>query len=197
MKTVKPIFKHRGVDGNYNSGYVGFSYRSTNLVSRGIAIFTRGEYKGIVPSHAFYVVDSKKIIEATGEGVHYTDINHYFDDPSIIVFFRRPRGLDSEKVRIMTEYADSIVGREYDYGLITHFVLRYLLIDRLQNLPWLRKKPSLFDTPQNFICSEAVASILNQIPEYSNLLPLSEYHSSKIDPLQLFRGDIFEPWGFV
>lgn len=190
MKTINPRFKSRGIEGNYGAGYIGFSYKDDNVVSQGIAWFTREEYNGIVPSHTFYVVDHRKIIEATGEGVHFTDINHYFNEPHYVVFFKKPLHLSSDYIFQITDWLHKQLGKSYDYSAILGFLLK------VERLWFLRKYPSIFDSRDEFVCSELVASALNQIPEYSNLFPLSEYHPSKIDPLMLFRSELFEEWNF-
>lgn len=190
MRTEKPIFRGREGLGNYSAGMIGFSYRTNSVASFGIAMFTRGEYEGIIPSHAFYVVDQHKIIEATGEGVHLTDINHYFDDPHCIVFFKKPVDLTSDKIILMTDYLYDQLGNKYDYSLIFGFLLS------IERWRWLRKYPSVFNSNKEHICSELVSEALYQVVEYSNLFPLSEYHPSKIDPFMLFRSEIFQEWCF-
>jgi hypothetical protein len=192
MIIVPPKYKSKGEDGNYSAGYVGFSYKDNSIVSFSISIFTRMEYEfGVVPSHAFYVVDEKSIIEATGLGVRFTQIEHYFEDPHYIVFFRKPRNLNPYKVAVMTDWLFKQVGKEYDFKLLASFFIW------IESLPFLRKYPSIFNTPSNFLCSELVAEALNKIPEFSAAPPLSTYHTSKITPNQLFHSEsIFEPWKF-
>jgi hypothetical protein len=146
---------------------------------------------GVVPSHAFYVVDEKTIIEATGLGVRVTNIEKYFDDPHYAVFFRKPRNLNPYKMAVMTDWLHKQVGKEYDFKLIMGFLFM------IESLPFLRKFPSIFDTPSDFVCSELISEALNKVPEFSLAPPLSSYHISKITPNMLFRSDaIFEPWTF-
>lgn len=166
--------------------------KDDSLVSVGISLFTRMEFEyEVTPSHTFYVVDEKSIIEATGLGVRYTNIDHYFEDPHYTVFFRKPRNLNVYKIAVMTDWLFKQVGKEYDYKLIVGFLFV------IESLPFLRKFPSIFNTPSEFVCSELISEALSKVPEFSLAPPLSTYHTSKITPNMLFRSEaIFEPWHF-
>ena len=49
---IEPVF-----GGNYNIGYIGFSYDTASIVSKGIAKFTKSfNYSSITVSHALIVV---------------------------------------------------------------------------------------------------------------------------------------------
>jgi hypothetical protein len=200
MRSVKPIYKGLATRSleqpNYGKGYVGFSFRDNNLMSKGIAYFTRGEYEGIVPSHAFVVENDTTIIEAHFPHVRRYPIQEYFNDPHVIVFFKKPHDLKPFDAHFMLERAGLHVGSNYDASVLVYFVGR-----------WIREKfnfgkippshhPAFWDSPESFMCSELVSDALNQIPKYSNLLPLSEFHPSRIDPFMLFRSEIFEEWKF-
>jgi len=190
--TVIPKYKSKGVPGNYGASYIGYSYKDNSLISFGVSLFTRMEYEyGITPSHSFYVVDEKSIIEATGLGVRFTPIDKYFDDPHYAVFFRKPRNLNPYKIAVMTDWLSKQVGKSYDFKLLASFFIW------VESLPFLRKYPSIFDTPSHFLCSELIAEALNKVPDYSASPPLSTFHTSKITPNQLFRAEaIFDPWTF-
>lgn len=198
MKSVTPRYQYaRTLDPNYGPGWVGFSYRDNDVFSKGIAWFTREEYEGIVPSHTFIVQDEKTIIEAAGGKVRVYPIQNYFNDPHIIVFFKKPRNYDKNRAYTIIRRAAAKVDKTYDYSLFFYFISHFLFLDYIEKkFPCLRKRPSFFDSANKFICSEVVADSLNQIPEYSNLFPLSEYHISKIDPFKLFRSEIFNTWRF-
>jgi hypothetical protein len=201
MKTVKPIYqaeryKRRGeINGNYGPGYIGFSYRDNNVISEGIAYFTEEEAKDIKVSHSFYVVDQETIIEAEFTGVIMSDPKKYFDNPHAIVFFKKPIHLFNSYITVMSEYALSLVGKPYDYGLFINFLYQWFVTKILRReIP--KKDPPLLDNPNGFMCSEVSASTLNRIPEYSNLFPLSEWHPARISPMLLFGAKIFEEWKF-
>lgn len=196
MKTIKPRYAgDRVLDPNYGPGWIGFSYRDNNIISQGIAFFTREEYEGIVPSHAFIVRDKDTIIEATLPEVKTTPIKKYFDDPHVVVFFKKPVDLIPQGSSDIVFQAMLHVGREYDTSLFGYYLLRTVL--RLLG-KWepFKDKPAWFDSPDQWICSELVAYCLKAIEKYANLFPLSEYHPSKVDPLMLFRSEIFKEWSF-
>jgi hypothetical protein len=196
MRVEKPKFIGRGGPGNYGAGMIGFSYRTNNAVSAGIAFFTEEEAKEIKVSHTFYVVDANTIIEAEAEGVILSDPHKYFNDPYIVVFFKKPRNLTPDHIQKMTEYAFTLVGKKYDYGLFFTFVYQWFTKKILRmDLPF-KKQPPLLDNPNAFVCSEVSTNTLNQITEYSNLHPLSEWHPARISPLLLFNSEIFDKWKF-
>lgn len=194
MRIENARFKGRDGIGNYGAGYIGFSMRDTNFVSQGIVFFTKEEEPTIKVSHSFYVVDAHTIIEAEAEGVVMSDPKKYFDDPHIHTFFKKPRNLNPDYVRIMTEYAYSLVGKPYDWGLFANFL--YQWVATKLHIPLSKKSPPLLDNPNGLMCSEVSSSTLNQILEYSNLDPLSEWHPARISPLKLFPSPIFDPWSF-
>jgi hypothetical protein len=197
MKVEKPKYIGRGGPGNYGAGFIGFSMRDTNFVSQGICYFTEEEAKSIKVSHTFYVVDANTIVEAEAEGVVLSDPKKYFDSPHIHVFFKRPRNLSADYIQKMTTYAFSIVGKKYDYGLFLTFIYQWFVRKVLRlDLPF-KKQPPLLDNPNAFVCSEVSTNTLNQILEYSNLFPLSEWHPARISPLLLFASEIFDAWKFI
>ena len=176
-------------------GYIGFSYRTRSIVSEGIAYFTKEEHDTIIVTHTFLVVDDQHLIEAAYKGVNYQSLGYYFYDPSIVVFFKKPKGLTSEIASVLIEEAKTHVGEKYDFSLYLYFLEKTLLswfIDNFRD----NKKPAFFNTPKEFICSELVGACLNKVDEYSKLKPLSEYHVSRISPMDLFRSEILEEWSY-
>jgi hypothetical protein len=203
MKSVKPVYVgSKSLEKpNYGPGYLGFSYNDDNLFSYGITLFTKIESDKIVVSHAFLVIDSNTIAEATIGGVQLSPISKYFDNPHYAVFFKKPKGLNGEMAERLATVAKSKLGMGYDYGLITHFFLRKFFLYRwISESVFFRKKPSLFDSKGEDLCSEYVCEVLNSEAYYQSLFPLNTYHPSKIDPLRLFRADddygVLEPWKF-
>lgn len=196
MKTVKPRYiEDRDLNPNYGPGYIGFSYTDNNIVSQGIAMFTREEYDGIVPSHCFMVKDKNTIVEAFFPYVREHSVHDYIEDPHKIVFFKKPNGLTDKEKDMILFVAVLQIGHKYDTSLFGYFLLRWLL-RRLGRWEPFKDKPAWGDSPEEWVCSELIAHCLKQIDKYSNLFPLSDYHPSKIDPLMLFRSEIFKDWNF-
>jgi hypothetical protein len=195
MRVEKPKFIGRDGEGNFGAGWIGFSMRNTNFVSQGIVFFTDlDELNSVEVSHSFYTVDGHTIIEAEANGVVMSDPSKYFNDPHIHVFFRKPIHLSSEYIMIMTNYAFGLVGKSYDYGLFINFLWQWLC-SKL-GIPISKKSPPLLDNLDRLVCSEVSAETLHQIPEYSNLFPLSEWHPARISPMLLLPSEIFEPMEF-
>lgn len=199
MKIVDPVYAgDRSLEPpNYGAGWIGFSRRTEwwNILSPGIAFFTREEYEDLVPSHAFIVKDRNTIIEAIWPTVCELPIEKYFKHPNTLVFFRKPRDLTPLDAQQIVFNAVMRLGQKFEFDLFGYFMFRWLM-RRLGRLEPFKKKPALLNSPKEWICSELAAECLKEIPKYSNLLPLSEYHTSKIDPLMLFRSEIFEEWEF-
>lgn len=197
MIVKKAKFKGRDGEGNYGAGFIGFSMRDNNLISLGICLFTREEASSINVSHSFYVVDEHTIIEAEFNGVVMSDPVKYFNDPNIHVFFKKPIHLSPEYIQKMTEYAYTLVGKGYDYGLVVNFLYQWFMV-KVLGREISTKSPPLLDNPNALMCSEVSASTMDQILEYSNLLPLSEWHPARLSPEKLFYSpELFEEWKFI
>lgn len=196
MRTIKPRYAgDREINPNYGPAWVGFSYTDNNIVSQGIAFFTRAEYEGIVPSHCFIVKDKNTIVEAFFPYVREHSIHDYLDDPHKIVFFKKPKDLTDKDINTILFLAILQVGHKYDTPLFGYFLLRYFL-RLLGRFEPNKDKPAWGDTLEGWVCSELVAYCLKTIDKYTNLFPLSEYHTSKVDPLMLMRSEIFEEMEF-
>jgi hypothetical protein len=192
MKAVTPIYEfEKGYKGNYGPAWVGFSYRSNNIGSYGISWFTREEVDNLVISHSFIVLDQCSVVESTPAGVHKSDLKGYFDDPYCQVFFKKPRNLDYDRMKLIIDRAKSHIGKEYDYGNLMYFLLKLII-----HIPIINKRAFFLDTSDEYMCSELVADALLSVKEYSNLYPLSKLHPSKISPMDLFKSEIFKEWRF-
>jgi hypothetical protein len=186
----------RAVDPNYGPGMIGFSYRDNSVVSRGIAWFTQEEHDRIVPSHTFIVRDKTKLVEAHFPEVREAELSEYFDNPHIVVFFKKPKELTIKEIDVLVFNALLHLGRKYDVGSYGYYLVRKLL-RLLGRFEPNKDKPSKFNSPEAWVCSELVSHCLKMVPKYANLFPLSEYHPSKIDPVMLFRSEeLFQPWSF-
>ena len=191
MITKEPKYSgERALGVNYGPAYIGFSFRDNNLFSKGIAYFTRGEYSGIVPSHSFIVKNEHEIIEATWPKVKVTPIEKYFNDPHLIIFFKKPVNLGIKEINSIIFSATMHLERKYDVGLLNYYLLR-IILRWFGNWEPFKRRSSWFDTPEAWVCSELVAYCLSSVDLYTHLFPLSDYHPSKIDPLMLFRSEIF------
>jgi hypothetical protein len=197
MKSLAPRYSmDRAMDPNYGPGYVGFTYRDNNVFSHGIAWFTREEYDGIVPSHSFIVRDKNTLIEAALPEVHIRNLSEYFNDPHMVVFFKKPKELTSQDIDTIVFTATLHLGRKFDVSLFGYYIVRKIL-RLLGRFEPNKDKPSFFNSPDEWVCSELVSYCLKAVSKYANLFPLSEYHPSKIDPLMLFRSEeLFEAWRF-
>jgi hypothetical protein len=198
MRTVKPVYVGtKGLEKpNYGPGYVGFSLNNDSYFSQGIAIFTAEEADTVKFSHSFLVINETSLIESTIGGVQVSPLVKYFDNPHYAVAFKKPKSLDADVTEILLKKANSLVGKEYDYSLITYFFLRKFFW-WLERSPLLRKRPSLFNTPDRYLCSEFIAECLNEIPLYHAAKPLCIYHPSKISPMDMVRSEnLFNKWKF-
>lgn len=197
--SVKPEF---GV--NYKVGYIGFTFTDNNFVSNGIAWFTRWD-KGKNPdvptlnlSHNFIVSNENECIEATTPSVCFSPLTKYFDNPHTHVCFRKPLGMTELTGHLMALDASHQLGKPYDYSLIAGHALSDTLVGKLLEeitdeksrifLTWL------FENKKRFICSELVAMVMRNRPEYCGKGVLV-YPPYSIDPQQLFQDhEIFAPW---
>ena len=194
METIRPKFSYLGPNANYGPGYIGFLFRDNNIFSKGIAYFQRNEIDDTKISHSFIVRDEDVIIEATIHGVRYWPISKYINDPHIAVVFKKPISLDSAKSTRIVTRAELHIGQKYDTSLFLYFIKKYF-IDLFCDNPRLDRRASIFDSPNEWICSELVADALTI--DYSSFDPLNRLHPSKIDPITLFNSEIFKEWKFA
>lgn len=185
---------------NYRMGHIGFSYRSSSLVSRGIAYFTRWSCLSDIPvSHVLIVTGADTCVEAVkGIGVVETPLAQYFDDESLRISFREPVGLTPDLARRIADTAAGQVGSAYDTSLILAQaldgsflgrLLRHLYKERhhLRVADWLNH-------PDRWICSELAAYALDSQPEYHDRGILAKPDAA-IQPQELFEDTtLFKPW---
>lgn len=195
IQTIKPEF---GV--NYDVGYIGFTMTRGDDISEGIAYFERFErMSDIAVSHAFVVTGDDELVEAHIEhGVQRDCISKYFDDPNVLVFFRKPRNWTPGMGRVIANAAISKIGRPYASGLIVADVLADTLFGRLANKVFKqwpdRFVRALLDEPNRFICSELAAYALSQDYLLYKIGVLKNPLDA-IDPQELFEDEIiFDDW---
>ncbi|MFN9622646.1 MAG: hypothetical protein ACK587_07425 [Cyanobacteriota bacterium] len=185
---------------NYGAGYIGFTYTQSNILSLGIAYFTRWtRMHDIKVSHALVVTGPNECIEAHMEGgVKRTTLDTYFNNPSCQIFFRKPVGLTPELAEGIIRAAEDHLGCAYDIDLIaaqlqvnslTGQLIRHRLIPNLEETICQRR-----DHLDRWICSELVAHCLDSQPAYHDKGVL-EHSDATIDPQELFEDDqIFATW---
>jgi hypothetical protein len=185
---------------NYDAGYIGFTYTQSNIVSRGIAYFTRWtRMHDIKVSHALVVTGDNECIEAHMEGgVKRTKLDTYFHDEQCQIFFRKPKDLNTALAANIIKAAEEHLGCAYDIDLIaaqlkvnsvSGQLIRHLLLPNFEEDVCRRR-----DHLDRWICSELVAHCLDSQPEYHNKGGLV-HSDATIDPQELFEdGQIFEPW---
>lgn len=185
---------------NYKAGYVGFTYTGSNIISRGIAYFTRwSQMHQIKVSHALIVSGENECIEAhMNGGVKRTNLSTYFDDEKCQIFFRKPNGLTPDLAQRIISAAEAQLGCDYDIELITAQLesnsLTGRLLRRLLGPGVEDRLCKLKDHADRWICSELVAHCLDEQPKYHDKGVLI-YNDATIDPQELFEDDVtFEAW---
>ncbi|MFN9548200.1 MAG: hypothetical protein ACK6AD_14240 [Cyanobacteriota bacterium] len=185
---------------NYGAGYVGFTYSQSNILSRGIAYFTRWQrMHDIKVSHTLVVTGENECIEAHMQGgVKRSKLDTYFHDEHCQIFFRKPNALTPPLAAAIIQAAEEHLGCAYDIDLIAaqlkvnsisgHFI-RHRLLPNLEEAVCQRR-----DHLDRWICSELVAHCLDAQPEYHNKGVLA-HSDATIDPQELFEDDlIFQAW---
>lgn len=194
-KDIVPVYGE-----NYKAGYIGFTYHSDHILSRGIAYFTRwARMEEIRVSHCFIVACKNDVIEALKKpGVCVDHIAKYFEDPHCQIFFRKPVGWNQDLADAIVYTAAGQVGDKYDVPLLVAQALQGTFLGRAINKIF-RGKPDefvsgLLDGVDRWICSELCAYCLDEQPQLRNKGILAK-PTNTIDPQELFEDpDVFEPW---
>jgi hypothetical protein len=186
---------------NYDAGYTGFTCTvDRSAISKGIAWFSRWDQLGdISVTHALTVTGPNTCVEALiDQGVVVTELDRYFNDPNVLIFFRKPIQYDSYMARNIVEAVCSQVGTQYDDGLIKAHAIRNTYLGRLLALTtkqlsdgWIT---AMLENPAEWICSELAAYGLNGDPRLAGLGVL-RYPPTMILPQTLFEDEeIYDPW---
>lgn len=186
---------------NYGNGYTGFTCPvKPGMLSRGIAYFTRFDRLGdITVTHALTVTGQDTCVEAlVDRGVVETPLQHYFEDPDTLIFFRKPRRLDSAAERIILNAVYAHVGDAYDKRLIAAHAITGSFFGRFASLVSQGESDAfvawMLDNPIAWICSEYAAWALNKVPALSGHGVL-RYPAATINPQELFQCDVtYNPW---
>ena len=184
---------------NYAPGYIGFQYDVDGLTGEldaGIAYFTRWDrLSSIKVAHTFVVSSQFECVEAIGSGVQVSPLLPRFKDPTIAVFFRKPRYYSLDLGCAISRAARAQIGAPYDRRLIAGQALvngwlPHLLLPECAEIKVL----SWFRTPGAFVCCGLAAYAMQPQTELHNLGCLRRPFWS-INPQLLFEDDqVFEPW---
>jgi len=186
---------------NYKPGYTGFTTTvDRSAISHGIAWFSRWDQLGdISVTHALTVTGPNTCVEAlTDCGVVESKLDSYFNDPNVLIFFRKPVDYDRYMARNILEAVCSQVGAQYDHDLIKAHALRNTFLGRLLALTtkqlsdgWIA---AMLDDPDKWICSELAAYGLKADPRLFGRGVLS-HPVTMITPQALFEDSIiYAPW---
>ena len=179
---------------NYGAGYVGFTYTQSNVLSCGIAYFTRwSRMHDIKVSHALVVTGENECIEAHIKGgVKRSKLDTYFHDEHCQIFFRKPKELTPRLAAAITQAAEELLGCAYDIDLIAtqlkinsitgEFIRHRTLPNFEENVCQQR------DHLHRWICSELVAHCLDRQPNYHYPGVLA-HNDATNDPQELFEND--------
>jgi hypothetical protein len=196
VTTVKPVY-----GGNYNKGYIGFTYDKGNVIAEGIVHFTHWEsMSNIYATHAFVVTDKNSCIEADAgkDCVNKGTLERYFGKNTCQVFFRKPKGLTDDIANRIIQTVKPQVGKKYDFkSILTQALAGTFLghfFDKLLRGQLENKLAEILNDPNKWICSELAAYALDEQPEYKDKGILQRPNAT-ISPQELFEDSvIFEPW---
>lgn len=185
---------------NYGKGYIGFTYSDSNVISKGIAYFTRwARMSQIRVSHALIVTDENECIEAhMNGGVQRSALSRYFGDPRCQIFFRKPIDLLPAIADAIAGSAETQLGCAYDIGLIAGHALPNTFIGRLIEKRFDGNFESLLckflNHDNQWICSELVSFCLDQQDAYHDT-GILKANVETISPQEFFEDPfIFEAW---
>jgi len=181
---------------NYGAGYTGFTCRVTpGMLGKGIAYFTRFDrLHDITVTHALTVTGPDTCVEAlVDRGVVETPLSRYFNDPDVLIFFRKPKHLDEVAARLICKAVYLHLGAAYDRNLIAAHAVAGSFFGRLASLlsdgysdafvAWL------LDNPDAWICSEYAAWALGKVPQLAGHGVL-RYPAATINPQELFEDHV-------
>jgi hypothetical protein len=195
VKSITPKFED-----NYHVGYIGFTFTDESIVSEGISYFERwNRLSDIRVSHTFVVTGDDELVEAHIEhGVQRDTISKYFNDPSVHVFFRKPRGWNLMMGGTIAEAAKTKIGCPYATGLIIADAAADTFLGHWLNKIFRQWPARLggwtFGWSGHFICSELAAYALSHWPQFYGRGILANPLDA-IDPQELFDDEIiFDDW---
>lgn len=186
---IKSVVPQYGV--NYDIGYIGFTFTDDSFISQGIAWFERWDRTSpIKVSHTFVVAGPDNTIEALAEGVVQSDLDKYFNDPHVHVFFKKPKPFNSIIAKGIVIEASKHIGEKYCYSLIVADAIDRSFIGHMLGL----NVTKYFEHRKEEICSQLVGEVLQEQPEISKYGCLQN-PARMLTPQMLFEDPfIFELW---
>lgn len=198
MESIKPEYGQ-----NYHSGYIGFTFQDSSIISEGIAYFTRWNRMIDIPvSHVLIVTSENTCVEALAqEGVVQSRLDKYFNDKNTHIFFRKPKWMNEMVSNEIIQTAQKEIGAQYCNGLIAIDAIRgtFLghLLDNMTHNQLFDGMATTLEKNGSFICSELAAHCLksaNSWEPYNHEGVLAR-PAGAITPQALFCDDtIFEQW---
>jgi len=185
---------------NYFKGDIFGTDIDCSLLHGGIAYFQRWDKMGDIEcQHVGIVKDENTVIQAhLKKGVHEANIHDMFEDPRLKIYFRRLKGITPEIADELVAHAVKHLGDKYDGSLIVSQAINNSLLGRLVNK--LSKErveeiiSALCDSPDEWICSEIIAHILDEHPKYKDVGCLKK-SVSVITPQDLIQDEeLFKVW---
>ena len=195
---VEPIF-----GGNYNIGYIGFSYDTESIISKWIAKFTKNfNYSGIKVSHALIVVGENLCVEASASErkVILSPLTKYFNNSNTPISFRKPRDLTIEAAEEIAELAKSKIDCPYEMLQISGHIWKALpfinQFNRFTRNIFIDPISNLVDNKNKFICSELAAYSLKNAKSWKhNHDGILARWTTRLNPQELFEDrKIFSDW---
>ena len=187
---VEPIF-----GGNYNIGYIGFSYDTESIISKWIAKFTKNfNYSGIKVSHALIVVGENLCVEASASErkVILSPLTKYFNNSNTPISFRKPRDLTIEAAEEIAELAKSKIDCPYEMLQIPGHIWKALpfinQFNRFTRNIFIDPISNLVDNKNKFICSELAAYSLKNAKSWKhNHEGILARWTTRLNPQELFE----------
>lgn len=195
---VEPIF-----GGNYNIGYIGFSYDTESIISKWIVKFTKNfNYSGIKVSHALIVVGENLCVEASASErkVILSPLTKYFNNSNTPISFRKPRDLTIEAAEEIAELAKSKIDCPYEMLQIPGHIWKALpfinQFNRFTRNIFIDPISNLVDNKNKFICSELAAYSLKNAKSWKhNHDGILARWTTRLNPQELFEDrKIFSDW---
>ncbi|MCX7869562.1 MAG: hypothetical protein N2322_06385 [Terrimicrobiaceae bacterium] len=185
---------------NYKVGYIGFLLRAESPAASGICFFPGGlEPSRLRARRVFVVTGENRGVEAGGaKGVTEASLDRHFDDPRVLVVFRKPRKLDTATGQRIAAAALAQAGLRYDHLLAAAKLLDSSFLGR-----WLRSAfpeprarfPGLLeDRDDAWVSAELAAHCLAAQPQYAEAGILAR-RAHPIHPQELFEdAELFAAW---
>lgn len=184
---------------NYCRGWIGFTFTDDSIISQGVAWFSRtssieGKQK---VSHTLICTGPDNCIEAQPRGVVRSDLEKYFNDPHVHIFFRRPKGFSLAMQQRIIDAAEQHIGDKYGYGLILADLMAGSFLGRVLNRLLCNAPNKMvsgwLDSKKSEICSELVALSLKADPSLDGKGCLTLPARMVTPEMLAFDDQVFDP----